>query len=182
MTTRPEPPPGARRGPGPLRFRRAPSRALLALLGLLVACGAGSSLEGSLSDETSLAFDQVQVQKSGSAIAVVYLKSLPAGGGNDTVLKVVANTTGLDLTHAISIDLAEAVGPAVRGSVTRAVSTDARRDFPPLVRGRLNLDAGATVGSKASGSFTVAFGQGGSIGAGRTAFGDFSATVTEAGQ
>ena len=38
---------------------RAPSPRLLALVGLLAACGAGSSLEGSLSDETSLAFDQV---------------------------------------------------------------------------------------------------------------------------
>jgi len=163
---------------------RKPSRRLIALVGLLVACGAGSSLEGSLSDEASLVFDQVQVQHSPSAVAVVYLKSLPAGGGNDTVLKVVANTTGLDVTKGISIDLAEALGSGVRGSVTRAVSTDTRRDFPPLVRGRINFDGGVAAGAKVSGSFTVTFSSsgGGSIGVGKTAFGDFSATVTEAGQ
>ena len=161
---------------------RAPFGPLLVLVGLLLACGAGSSLEGSLSDETSLAFDQVQVQHSASAVAIVYLRSLPRGGGNDTVLKIVANTTGLDVTKAVSIDLSEPIGSGVRGSVTRAVSTDTLRDFPPIVRGRINFDGPATAGAHASGSFTVTFGQGGAIGAGRTAFGDFSATVTEAGQ
>jgi hypothetical protein len=149
----------------------------------LAACGAGSSLEGSLSDDASLSFDQVQVQRAGdSAIALVYLRSLPAGGGQDTVLKVVANTSGLDLSAGLTIDLAETVGNSARGSVTRAVSDDARRDFPALVRGKLHFDGAPAVGSKATGNFTVTFGQGGSIGSGKTAFGDFSATISEAGQ
>ena len=150
----------------------------------LAACGAGSSLEGSLSDQASLAFDTVQVQHSASALAVIYLRSLPGGGGQDTVLKVVATTTGLDLSKGVSIDLTEPLngGPAVRGAVARAVTGDGRRDFAPLQRGKLSFDGPVVAGSHASGHFTVTFGQGGSIGAGRTAFGDFSATATEAGQ
>ncbi len=156
--------------------------ALVLAVCALASCGAGNSLEGSLGDQTSLAFDAVQVQHSPSAVAVIYLKSLPQGGGQDTVLKVVATTTGLDLTKAISIDLTESINGGVRGAVTRAVSGDSRSSFPPLVHGRLELGSAVKAGSSTSGSFSVTFGQGGSIGAGRTAFGDFSAVVTEAGQ
>ena len=159
-------------------------RAFVMMTIVIAACGAGSSLEGSLSDETSLAFDAVQVQHSATAVAVIYLRSLPKGGGNDTVLKVVANTTGLDLTNGGTINLTEPLngGPAVRGAIARAVSTDTLRDFPPLVRGTLTLHGQPKAGVNVSGGFSVLFGQGGSIGAGRTAFGEFSAVVVEAGQ
>jgi len=156
-----------------------------ALFALLVAgCGAGNSLEGSLSDQVSLAFDEVQVQRSATALAVAYLRSPPGGGGKDTVLKVVAATEGLDLARGLTIDLTQklADGTTVRGSFTRAVSGDARRDFPPLVRGLIRFDGAPALGAKVSGSFSALFAQGGSVGAGRTAFGDFSAGVTEAGQ
>ena len=158
-------------------------RLALALVAI-AACSQGNSLEGSLSDETSLSFDSVQVQVSSSAVAVIYLRNLPGGGGQDTVLKVVATTTGLDLTRPLSIDLTEPLngGPAVRGSVSRAVSGDARNTFAALVRGRLELDDPPTVGGPMSGSFTVLFGQGGTIGDGRTAFGNFYGKVAQAGQ
>ena len=167
------------------RDRKSTKFATLSIaLTALLSCGSGSSLEGSLSDQTSLAFDAVRVEHSPQAVAVIYLRSLPAGGGQDTVLKVVATTTGLDLTKAVSIDLAEPLngGPAVRGAVTRAVSGDGRSDFPPIVRGKLSFDGPVVAGQHASGHFSATFGQGGSIGQGRTAFGDFSATATEAGQ
>jgi hypothetical protein len=159
------------------------ARWAVALLAV-ASCGAGNSLEGSLSDEVTLTFDQVQVQRSDTSVAVIYLRSLPAGGGNDTVFKVVANLTGLDATRALDVDLSEALpgSSAVRGSFTRAVTGDARRDFPPLVRGRLHVDGPPDAGKHVSGSFTSLFGQGGTLGAGRTAFGDFTATVTGAGQ
>jgi len=62
------------------------------------------------------------------------------------------------------------------------VSNDPRHDFPALVRGSIRLDQAAVVGQKVSGTFSVLFGPGGSLGSGRTAFGDFTATLTEAGQ
>lgn len=150
---------------------------------LLVAlCGcASTSLDGSLSDQVPLAFDRVEIEHSATAIAVIYVKDLPRGGGYDTVLKVVAATKDVALDRASSIDLVEKLDGVPRGSVARAVADDARRDFPPLVRGRLSFDGVVDAGKDASGTFTVLFDRGGSVGAGRTVYGSFVAKVKEAG-
>lgn len=159
---------------------RAARTALLCLV--LAACGSGSSLEGSVSDLIPLDFDQVQVQIGGDAVAIIYLKALPGGGGNDTVFKVTANTSGLDLSQPLQINLVELVGKAIRGAASRAVSGDDRRTFSDLERGFIRFDDVPAVGNKVSGSFSCTFAQGAGFGAGKTAFGDFSATATEAGQ
>jgi hypothetical protein len=157
-------------------------RSLFGLIGAIVlgGCSVTSTLEGSLDDQVSLVFDSVEIQRSPTAIAVSYLKALPAGGGHDTVLKVVATVDASTLSRGATINLVEKVGDGVRGAATRAVSGDPRRDLPPLVRGMLTFDDAATTGNSISGSFSILFDQGGSVGAGRTAFGDFTATVTEA--
>ena len=166
---------------------RGRSRARGWLLPALVACascGSGTSLEGSLSDEVPLAFDTVSLEQSGTAIAVIYLKAVAGTSGNDTVLKVTADTTGLKLDAPLTIALTDLVGTgtAIRGAVSRAVHDDPRKDFPPMVHGFLVLHAAPKIGSNLSGSFSVTFGQGGSLGNGKTAFGDFSGALKAAGQ
>jgi hypothetical protein len=153
---------------------------VLPVLLALAGCGAPNTLEGSLGDQVSLTFDTVEIQRSPTAIAVAYLKALPGGGGHDTVLELVATVDAATLEKAGSINLVEKVGDGLRGAATRAVSGDPRRDLPPLVRGTLAFEGAATSGKSVSGSFSVLFDQGGSVGAGRTAFGDFTATVAEA--
>lgn len=160
---------------------RLRARALLACLAL-AACGSGSSLEGSVGEVIPLAFDGVQVQRSASAIALLYTQALPGGGAANVLLKVTASTSGLDLTKPLQIDLTEKLGTAQRGAVSRAVADDPRRDFGPLERGFVRLDAAPALGAHVSGTFSVLFAQGAGLGAGKTAFGDFSATVTEAGK
>ena len=147
-------------------------------------CGSGNSLEGSLSDEVALDFSTVSLEQSSSAIAVIYLKAVAGTSGNDTVLKVTADTTGLKLDAPLTIALTDKVsaGPAIRGAVSRAVHDDPRQQVPPMVRGSLVLHDAPKIGSALSGSFTVTFGQGGSLGNGKTAFGDFSGTLKAAGQ
>jgi hypothetical protein len=164
------------------------SRALAPLLcALALACAAcggdGNSLEGSLSSDVPLDFSAVSVEQSNNAIAILYTKDLPGGSSPDLVLKISATTTGLSLAGPITIDLTEKVANQPRGAVSRAVSGDARRDFPTLLRGSITLAQAAKVGETISGSFTVTFNNtGGSLGAGKTAFGNFSAVLKAAGQ
>ena len=149
------------------------------------ACGGDSnSLEGSLSSEVPLDFTGVSVEQSSSGIAVLYTKDLPGGSSADLVLKITATTTGLTLTGPLTIDLTQKVASQPRGAVSRAVSGDARRDFPALLRGSITFSQAPTVGDTVSGSFTVTFinDTSGSLGHGKTAFGNFSAVVKAAGQ
>lgn len=162
--------------------RPLPARLWCALALLCAACGDGNSLEGSLGDEVPLNFTAVSVEVSASALSILYLRDLAGASVPDKLLIITANTAGLTL-GAMTIELTEKVASQARGSVSRAVSSDARRDFPPLLRGSITLSGAPTVGNKLSGSFTVTFGPtGGSLGAGKTAFGDFSAVVKQAGQ
>ncbi len=163
---------------------RLPARLACTLALSCAACGgSGSSLEGSLGADVPLDFTAVSVEQSSNAIAILYTKDLPGGASPDLVLKITATTTGLALTGPLTIDLTEKVANQPRGAVSRAVSGDARRDFPTLVRGSITLSQAPKVDAKISGSFTVTFNNtGGSLGAGKTAFGDFSATLKAAGQ
>ena len=166
-------------------WRDARSRGLAgALLAPCAACGGdGNSLEGSLSDEVPLDFTAVSVEISTNAVAVLYTKDLPGGAAPDLVLKITANTTGLTLTGPLTIDLTEKVGNQPRGAVSRAVSGDARRDFPALLCGSLHFSQAPAVDTKVSGSFTVTFANSAAaLGMGKTAFGDFNAQAKAAGQ
>jgi len=88
---------------------------LLLALGLLSACGKGSTLEGSLSDEVTLDFTRVSVEHSSTALAVIYLRDVAGGGSADTILKVTANTTGLKLDAPLTIDLTQTVARRCEG-------------------------------------------------------------------
>jgi hypothetical protein len=164
---------------------RLPTRLACALALSCAACGGGgSSLEGSLGAEVPLDFTAVVVELSSTpTIAIRYNKDRPDGGAPDMVLKITANATGLPLTGPLTIDLTEKVGTETRGGASRAVSGDGRSNFPTLLRGSMTLAQAPTVGSKISGSFTVTFNNtGGSLGAGKTAFGNFEAVLKAAGQ
>ena len=151
-----------------------------ALLAVVCAgCGAGTSLEGSLSEDVSLQFDQVQLERSTDAVALIYLRAVPGGAGNDIIFKLTASTTGLALGAKVSIDLTEKAGTSTRGAAERVVSGDGRSALPVISRGTLHFDAAPATGAAVSGNFNVLFAPAGtgSVGAGRTVFGNFSAVV-----
>jgi len=159
----------------------SPQLALCAALCATLAsgCGAGSTLEGSLSEDVSLQFDQVQLQRSTDAVALLYLRAVPGGTGNDIIFKLTATTTGLSLDAPVSIDLAEKIGTSTRGAAERVVSGDGRGALPMIARGTLHFSSAPAIGSSVSGNFNLLFPPGGTgtVGAGRTVFGNFSATV-----
>jgi hypothetical protein len=144
---------------------------------LVVACGGGDSLEGSLSATVALDFTAVNIQVTQSAVAVQYTRPGPGGAGTDIVLQITASLAGIDVSKGASIDLAQTNGNAQVGSVTRVVSGDTRSALPGLQRGKLNFDGALTAGQNVTGSFSVLFDTGTGFGAGTTAFGDFSAAV-----
>jgi hypothetical protein len=157
-------------------------RRLLFAAVLLAGCAAQNSLEGSLSDQVSLEFTSVRIERGEHEVAVAYLDSVSTAG-DDTVMKIVANIDGVDLSKGGEVDLnATVTDGSKRGSITRAVHDDSRREFPALVRGKLSFDSNPKVGAENSGSFSLLFDQGGQLGAGRTAFGDFAGNVVEAGK
>lgn len=153
----------------------------LALL-LCAGCGGGNTLQGSLSQDVSLAFDSVQVQQSGNAVALVYLRAVPGGSGDDIVFKLTADTTGLDLTKALNIDLTQMDNGAERGECERLVSGDSRTSLPAIMRGSLDFSGAVQSGASVSGSFNILFVNDGQsdLGEGETVFGNFGATVMEA--
>lgn len=158
--------------------------ACLALLPLcLLSCGASNTLSGSLSQNVSLAFQSVTIQQTGTTVAVSYLNPVAGTSGEDIVIDIVADTTGVNLAHGGTLNLTDMLaGGVLRGSVTRAVSGDDRRTFPPLVRGSLIFAENPTIGAKVTGNFSILFEQeqSGDLGAGETVFGTFAGTVTNA--
>lgn len=160
------------------------NRVSLILFGaaLLTACSPANTLQGSLEDEVSLSFKSVQVQETGSTVSLSYMNPVAGTSGQDIVLEIVASTAGLDLTNGGTLNLLDVLPDgSLRGSVTRAVANDSRRDFPPLVRGSLVFADNPTIGAKVTGTFSLLFSsQGGDLGAGRTVFGNFAATVQNA--
>jgi hypothetical protein len=140
--------------------------------------GGGDSLEGSLSATVSLDFTAVVIQVTSSAVAIQYTRPGPGGTGTDIALQITADTSSLDLTKGLTIDLTQMVGNAQRGSVSRIVSGDTRSALPLLQRGSLTFDGAVTAGQSVSGNFSVTFDTGTNFGGGETAFGDFSGTAT----
>ncbi|MFZ5468627.1 MAG: hypothetical protein ACOZIN_04240 [Myxococcota bacterium] len=133
-------------------------------------------LEGSLTVMMDLGYDEAQVDLTTNEVAVRFVRD--QGAGQDTVLKVAADLLGAVVEAGASLDLAE-ISPsgAQRGSVSRDVLDDPRRDFPPLVRGRLLFNRSPISGERVPGEFNVTFENGTEVASGRTAFGTFEATV-----
>lgn len=150
---------------------------------LLASCAPANSLQGSLSASVSLDFQSVTIQEADSTVAVSFLSPAPGTSGENIVLEIVADLTGLDMSHGGAVNLTDTLPDgSLRGSVTRAVSGDDRRTFPPLVRGSLVFDDDPTIGAHVTGSFSILFAQDqtGDLGAGQTVYGTFTGTVTNA--
>jgi hypothetical protein len=157
-------------------------RAALLLL-FCASCGGSTKLEGSLGSDVSLTYTTVLIQRTPSAIGIVFQTPTPGQSGEDIVLKVTATISDLDLTKPLTIDLAEALtGGAQRGSVVRVVSGDTRSTLPAIQRGTLTFDDPPVVGTHVSGNLNVLFEAGAVFGSGKTVFGNFDSTVTVPGQ
>jgi hypothetical protein len=178
--------------------RRLPLAVLVAAV--TVACGQ-SKIEGSLGALIDLTYQDVKLGFAGAQVAVTW--SRPNGTGTDAVLIVSEKLDGLSVYTGDYVDLAQILPdfalldaglldpdggtvlepdggavPLQRGLVTRDVFNDPRHDFPGISNGFMVLynvpgDAGTTV----RGSFSVTFDRCVDFGCGRTAFGDFKATV-----
>lgn len=165
-----------------------------------VACGQ-STIQGSLGALIDLTYQNVKLGFAGGQVAVTWER--PRGTGTDAVLIVSEKLDGLSVYTGDYVDLAQILpdfalldaglldadggtvlepdgGPVSlqRGLVTRDVFNDPRHDFPGISNGFMVLydvpgDAGATV----RGSFSVTFDRCVDFGCGRTAYGDFKATV-----
>ncbi|HEX4384977.1 MAG TPA: hypothetical protein VH083_18590, partial [Myxococcales bacterium] len=83
-------------------------RAALLLL-FCTSCGGSTKLEGSLGADVSLTYTTVLIQRTPSAIGIVFQTPTPGQSGEDIVLKVTATISDLDLTKPLTIDLAEAL-------------------------------------------------------------------------
>jgi hypothetical protein len=125
----------------------------------------------------------VTVTESGSSIAISFLNPVGGTSSENIVIEIVVDTTGANLSHGGTLNLTDVLTDGtVRGSVTRAVSGDDRRTFPPIQRGSLVFAEDPTVGARVTGSFNVLFeqDQSGDLGAGQTIYGTFEGTVTNA--
>lgn len=150
-------------------------RGRMLALALLVAssCG-GSGLDGSLSEAFDLSYSSVVIRRSPTALQVSYLRS----SGNEVVIRLTVDLEGIDLRKTSTIDLAAEYAPGHgRAAVSRAVEGEPVRQLPSVATGTLNLNSVPDPGSACSGDFSLAFGKGGDLGAGRTLEGKFSAVV-----
>ena len=134
-------------------------------------------LEGSLSVMMELRYDVAHVDVTADDLAIRFAKK--QGEGEDTVLKVTASISDLELVANGTIDLAEATpAGAQRGVISRDVLDDPRRVFPKLVRGRVILTRVPEPGGQnVNGDLSITFENGTEFASGRTVFGKFEADV-----
>jgi hypothetical protein len=153
--------------------------ATLALPIALSACGPGNSLDGSMEDLTSLSFTGVAVKLQASSLVIQY-QSFIDGGGN-IPFELTYNTSGIPLDggQTLLLDAGTASG-LPRAVASRNVVGDIRA-FSPIDRGTLTLSTPVVVNQAVLGSFFVVFSYqtDGSLGSGRTVYGNFDATVTK---
>jgi hypothetical protein len=180
---------------------RAHAPLLVAVLSL--GCSPANSLQGSMGELVSLGFNQVTVKLAQNQLVVSYLQTSDGGaltmpfqltvdppdGGfqaNSTLLvSGVTQDGGLDAgaTDAGLTDGGTTVddgGEVVYAVASRSVPNDARL-YSPIDRGHVDLNQLPVVGQSVSGDFFVVFTYqtDGSLGSGRTVYGNFSATVTQ---
>ena len=146
---------------------------------VLSACGAGNSLNGSMATLTPLAYTGVAVKLQGSSLVIEY-ENFVDGGGN-IPFELTYNTAGtpLDAGHTFLLDAGTAAG-LPKAVASRTVVGD-NRAFSPIDRGFLTLNGPVVLDQAASGSFFTVFTyqSDGSLGSGRTVYGNFDATVTK---
>lgn len=145
------------------------------LVGAVFGCSGGSTLDGSIGEAFDLSFSTVEIRRSATAFQVTYLQS----EGREVIARVTVATEGIDLAKPVELGGEYAPGHP-RTTVSRAVDGEPLLVLPPVEAGTLELDGKAEAGQVVSGSFSVAFAEGGDIGAGRTLSGSFEGEVLEA--
>lgn len=170
----------------PVIQRAAQAGLRLSTLGLLLASASGCAdpfVEGSLGSILDLHYDQVFVDTSADEVGVRFVQQHGAGtaAGEDTVLRVTAWRTGIALFPNIDFDLAELIsGSTQRGTVSRSVTDDPRRTFPPIKVGELllrDVPDPTNSGMRIRGSFHVLFENGTEYASGHTVFANFEGRV-----
>ena len=148
-----------------------------AALALLFASCGKPPLSGSVDQFFPLDFSREEILRDHDAFQVTYYKDGP--DQIDVVIRLTVVTTGFDFTPGHSFDLSGEYAPGhPRAVVTHAAGGEPSRALPPVKAGKLTLDSGGAPGQSTSGSFSLAFGQGGDFGDGTTVNGNFS-TVTQ---
>ncbi|MBI3185020.1 MAG: hypothetical protein HYZ28_23005 [Myxococcales bacterium] len=145
------------------------------LLALCGGCGAGNSLEGSLSQELALGFDDVEVRYSAGALALSYLRlSGPAPG---TTFQLLVRMDSPEAVAPGSVDLASRLSTGEpRAAASRAMGDEDSR-FPPVAAGVIRLDAWRGKDGLTRGSFGLSFANEAAtryVGAGRSVHGTFA--------
>ena len=152
------------------------NRALL-LTALALGAGCNSSpvsLSGSISQAFDLSFSSDQLTRNANAFQVTYLRS----DGNEIVMRVTVDTTGLTIRGGLPINLAGDVTPGQpRTSVTRAVANEPLRVLPDVSNGLMTLNDNAVPGQNSSGSFGLTFAMGSALGSGYSLNGNFEGVV-----
>ena len=169
-----------------------------------LACSPANSLQGSMDELVkSLDFNQVTIKLAQNQLVVSYLDTSDGGAltmpfqltvdspdsgfqANSTVLvSGLAQDGGIDAgaTDAGLGDGGATVadgGEVVFAQASRSVADDPRM-FSPIDRGHIDLNQLPVVGQQLSGDFFVVFTYqtDGTLGSGRTVYGNFSATVTQ---
>jgi hypothetical protein len=179
------------------------THAPLLLAALSLACSPSNSLQGSMGELVSLDFNQVTVKLAQNQLVVSYLETsdggalsmpfqlavdAPDGGfqANSTFLvSGLAQDGGSDAGTGDGGlgdggDAADDGGVVLFAVANRSVATDTRA-YSPIDRGHVDLNQSPVVGQSVSGDFFVVFTYqtDGSLGSGRTVYGNFSATVTQ---
>ncbi len=159
---------------------RAPFCPFALAVAVLAACGAPKGpphrLEGSLSVLMDLRYDLAQIDLSNQDVAVRFVRK--RSEGEDVVLKVTASLLGTAVDANEPIDLAEQTpAGAQRGTLSRNVFDDPRRELPALERGRLLFKSSVVPGANVAGEVSATFENGTHFASGRTVFGSFTAEV-----
>ncbi len=122
---------------------------------MLVACGDGNELGGSISDSYSLEFDEVEITKQGDDLVVEYLRNV--SDPPDKVCKlVVEDTRLLDLSDNSNIK-----GDVFLRYVTLSRVTGSGGDFPSVKSGEVHIETWEFEdGGEVDGEFSAIFDNG----------------------
>jgi hypothetical protein len=151
--------------------------ATLAIPVALSACAPGNSLNGSMQDLTPLNFSGVAVKLQNSSLVIQYQDFID-GGGN-IPFELTYNTAGIPLDAGMTLLLDAGTPSGMPRAVASRVVVGDIRAFSPIDRGYLTLSTPVVLNQNASGNFFAIFTYqtDGSLGSGRTVYGDFDAKV-----
>ncbi len=128
----------------------------------------------------SLDVSRVQVLRNSEALQINYFNN--RGTDMDLVVQVTVAIGDVNLSNGTKIGLDGEYPPShQRTTVIHAAAGEPIRRLPPVRKGDLKITRGGNPGEQMQGNFSMSFGSGGDLGAGRTLVGSFAGTVGDAG-